>query len=363
MMRTLPARLLLLSLPLALAACSREAPTAAPERPVKLLTVGAANAAASADLAGEVRARVESNLGFRVGGKITGRHVETGQRVRRGEELARLDARDYELAGQAAAAQLSATRAQLDNARADYARYQEMNRKGYVSATELEHARVALAAAEAQQEQAQSNQALAANQRDDTVLRADADGVITAVLADVGEVVGAGQPVLRLAQDGPREVEVEFPEDRRALAAVAKAQVSLWARPDEKLPAKLRELAAAADPVTRTFRARYSVQAPRGALELGQSATLHLRLPALQQGGVRLPTTALFGRGGQSEVWVYDPKTSTVRQQPVQTVGADGSDVLVAGLEPGMQVVTAGVHVLSEGQHVVPFAAAAAAAR
>lgn len=355
MKRTIPPALLLAACALTLAACSREAPPAAPLRPVKLMTVGEGAGAFTTDLAGEVRARVESGLGFRVNGKIVSRRVETGQRVQRGQELARLDPRDFELSGQAANSQLIAATAQLDNARSEYARYQELAKKGFVSATELERKRAELSTAEAQHKQAESGLSLEQNRLGDTVLRADANGVVVAVQADVGEVVSAGQPVIRVAQDGPREIEVEFPENRTALARIAKAQVALWANPSVKLPATLRELSAAADPVTRTFRARYTVKAPPGTLALGQSATLQLRLPAMSAGTARLPTTAIFGKQGQTLVWVYDEKTSTVKRHPVQSAGVDGNDVLVAGLQSGMRVVTAGVHVLSEGQKVQPF--------
>ncbi|HEX4870132.1 MAG TPA: efflux RND transporter periplasmic adaptor subunit [Moraxellaceae bacterium] len=355
MKRTTPQALLLTACALTLAACSREEPAAAPLRPVKLMTVGEGAGAFTTELAGEVRARVESGLGFRVNGKIVSRRVETGHRVQRGQELARLDPRDFELSGQAANSQLIAATAQLDNARSEYARYQSLAKKGHVSDTELERKRVELSTAEAQHQQAQSGLSLEKNRLADTVLRADADGVVVAVLADVGEVVSVGQPVIRIAQDGPREIEVEFPENRTALARLAKAQVSLWAKPDVKLPATLRELSAAADPVTRTFRARYTVKAAPGALALGQSATVHLQLPAMSAGTVRLPTTAIFGQQGQTQVWVFDEKTSTVKRRPVQSAGVEGNDVLVAGLQSGMRVVIAGVHVLSEGQKVQPF--------
>jgi RND family efflux transporter MFP subunit len=354
MKRSLLSALLLTSA--ALTACSRQEPPPLPDRPVKLMTVGAGSATATAELAGEVRARVESSLGFRVTGKIVARRVETGQRVRRGDELARIDPRDFELSGQSADSALIAATAQLDNARAEFARYQELSRKGFVSATEMERKRVELSAAEAQHQQASSSKSLEKNRLGDTVLRADVDGVVVAVQADVGEVVSAGQPVIRIAQDGPREIEVEFPENRTALAKLAKAQVALWANPSVRLPATLRELSAAADPVTRTFRARYTVKAPVDALALGQSATLLLQLPAMNAGTVRLPTTAIFGKQGQTQVWLYDDKASTVKRHPVQSVGVDGNDVLVTGLHTGMQVVTAGVHVLNDGQKVQPFA-------
>lgn len=345
---------------LALSACSRNEAPPAPERPVKLITVGDSNTAASTEYAGEVRARVESSLGFRVGGKIIARLVETGQRVHKGQELARLDPRDFQLSDQAASSQLISARAQLENARAEYKRYEELSKKGYVSNTDLDRKRVELSAAEAQSEQATSSMSLEKNRLVDTALRADADGVVMAVQADVGEVVSAGQPVIRLAQEGAREIEVEFPEDRTALAKMAKAEVRLWARPGVTFPATLRELAAAADPVTRTFRARYTVKAPADALALGQSATLQLRLPSMNSGAARLPTTAIFGQQNNTLVWIYDSKTSQVHQQPVKIASADGNDVLVAGLSSGMQVVIAGVHVLSEGQKVKPFTAPAA---
>ncbi|MDQ8036222.1 MAG: efflux RND transporter periplasmic adaptor subunit [Pedobacter sp.] len=355
MNRTLLATFILAGTALTLSACSRQEPPAAPERPVKLLTVGESHVGASTEFAGEVRARIESDLGFRVSGKIISRLVEAGQRVRKGQELARLDPRDFQLSDQSASAQLIAAKAQLENARSEFRRYEELAKKGYVSQTDLDRKRVELSAAEAQHDQATSGMSLEKNRLVDTSLRADADGVVTSVEADVGEVVSAGQPVIRVAQDGAREIEVEFPEDRTQLAKAAKAEVRLWARPGSSYPATLRELAAAADPVTRTFRARYTVKAPADAMALGQSATLQLRLPVISSGAARLPTTAIMGEKNQTQVWIYDAKSSLVHRQPVQIAGADGNDVLLAGLKPGQQVVIAGVHVLSEGQKVKPF--------
>lgn len=339
---------------LALYACGGSAPPPAPLRPVKLVTVGSAAVTPVVELAGEVRARVESRLGFRVAGKIVSRRVEAGQRVKRGQELARIDPRDYQLSRSAADSQVTARRADVELAQSEYRRFQDLRKQGYVSEQELERKRVALSAAESGLRQAESGASLEGNRLGDTVLRADADGVITSTDADVGEVVEPGAPVIRLAQDGPRDVVVEFPEDRTPLARIAKAEVSLWAQPGAKFPAKLRELAASADPVTRTFRARYAVQAPADAIALGQSATLTLTLPA-QKGGMRLPTTALTGNDGATLVWVYDPKASTVKRVPVKIVGLDGNDVVIAGLADGAQVVVAGVHVLVEGQKVRPL--------
>jgi len=353
----LPAGIPLLALAaLALHACSGGDEAAPPPRPVKLLTVGESSVTPVVELAGDVRARVESRLGFRVAGKIVARRVETGQRVRRGDELARIDARDYQLARSAADSQLTASRADVELARSELKRFEELRQQGYVSEQELQRQRTRLAGAEAALRQAESGAALENNRLGDAVLRADADGVVIRVDADVGEVVETGKPVITLAHDGARDVVVEFPEDRAALARIARADVALWAQPGRHYPATLRELSASADPVTRTFRARYSVQAPAGALALGQSASVRLTLPA-QKGGSKLPTTALVEHHGNTTVWLFDAAAGTVKRVPVQLAGLDGNEVVVAGLPPGAQVVVAGVHTLAEGQHVRPLGA------
>lgn len=349
---------LLLGSSLLLVACDKAPPPVEKPRPVKLITVGAASVQGQVELAGEVRARTESALGFRVPGKIIARQVEAGQRVHKGDVLARLDPRDYALAQSSAESQVAAAQADLEVAQAEYRRYQELRGKNFVSELDLDRKRVAAAAAEARLTGVKSGAALESNRLEDAVLRADADGVVTGVLADAGEVVAAGQPVVSLALDGAREVAVEFPEDRTPLARLGRAEVSLWAQPGVKYPAQLRELAAAADPVTRTFRARYSVRAPAGALALGQSATLRLILPT-QKGGTRLPTTALVEDHGQTRVWQFDPAAGVIKSVPVKVAGIDGNEVIVAGLTSGAQVVVAGVHVLSEGQKVRPLTALA----
>lgn len=345
---------------LSLHACSDAQETPPPPRPVKLMTVGSAAVGPTIELAGEVRARVESRLGFRVAGKIIARSVEAGQRVKRGQVLARIDPRDYQLALQAAQSNRAAAEQELSRARSDLDRFESLKQQGYVSAAELDRARTVLAAATAAHEQATSLLGLEENRHADTMLRADADGVIVSVHTDVGEVVEIGVPVMVLAHDGAREIAVEFAEDRSALARVASAEAYLWADPTQRFPATLRELSASADPVTRTFRARYSVKAARGALALGQSATLVLKVPAdprVSAGIIRLPSTALVGDHGASMVWVFDPEASAVKRQPVQVAGLDGNDVLVAGLADGAQVVIAGTHKLAEGQRVRPLTA------
>jgi multidrug efflux system membrane fusion protein len=346
---------LLLGSTLLLAACDNASPPEEKPRTVKLVTVGAASVQGQLELAGEVRARTESALGFRVAGKMIARQAEAGQRVHKGQALAKLDPRDYALAQTSAESQVVAAQADVEVAQAELRRYQELRTKNFVSELDLERKRVAAAAAEARLTGMKSGATLEGNRLEDSVLRADADGVVTNVLADTGEVVAAGQPVVILALDGAREIVVEFPEDRTPLARIGRAEVTLWAQPGVKYPAQLRELAAAADPVTRTFRARYSVKAPANALALGQSATVRLVLPA-QKGGARLPTTALIQDHGQTKVWQFDPATGVLKGVLVKVAGIDGNEVIVAGLTSGAQVVVAGVHVLSEGQKVRPLA-------
>ena len=340
-----------------LTACEKPSVAADKPRLVKLISVQTSSSQQSLDLAGEIKARVESPLGFRVAGKIVRRLVETGQTVHKGQALAELDPRDYELAKTASTSQLMAAKSDLALAEAEYKRFQELQTKQFVSELDLDRKRVAVSAAAARLKSLESNVSLDNNRIADTILRADSDGVVSQVQADVGMVVSAGQPIVTVAQQGAREIVVEFPEDRRTIAAqYPQAQVSLWAQPQAKYPAQLRELSAVADPVTRTFRARYSIQAPSNALALGQSATLHLNLQG-QRGLIKLPTSALVGKGQQSTVFVFNPQSQKLQSQAVQVAGVDGNEVIVAGLQQGQQVVVAGVHVVHEGQVVRPLLA------
>lgn len=348
---------LLITSSLLLSACEKPPVAADKPRLVKLISVQTSSSQQSLDLAGEIKARVESPLGFRVAGKIVRRLVETGQTVHKGQALAELDPRDYELAKTASTSQLTAAKSDLALAEAEYKRFQELQTKQFVSELDLDRKRVAVSAAAARLKSLESNVSLDNNRIADTILRADSDGVVSQVQADVGMVVSAGQPIVTVAQQGAREIVVEFPEDRRTIAAqYPQAQVSLWAQPQAKYPAQLRELSAVADPVTRTFRARYSIQAPSNALALGQSATLHLNLQG-QSGLIKLPTSALVGKGQQTTVFVFNPQSQKLQSQAVQVAGVDGNEVIVAGLQQGQQVVVAGVHVVHEGQVVRPLLA------
>lgn len=348
--------LLLVSSVLALGACSRSEPPAEPIRAVKLLTVGASPLTAQPEYAGEVRARTESRLGFRVPGKILQRQAELGQRVRAGQLLAQLDARDFELAATAARAQVSAAQTQRDLAAADAKRYQALQAQNFISGAEMERREAALKAAQASLAQAQAQSASQGNQAAYTSLVADADGVVTGIDAEPGQVVAAGASVVRLARDGARDVVFSVPEDKVGRLAVGQVvTVHSWSG-GAPLPATVREVAASADPATRTFAVKAALE---GGAVLPLGATVSVAPPALSAQGAQailLPTTALMQSGGGTAVWLFDAASSMVRAQPVQIATADGNQAVIAsGLAPGMQVVATGVHVLSPGQKVTIY--------
>lgn len=351
---------LLLALSAVLAACSKLAPPAEPVRSVKLTTVGVQSAGSQLEYAGEVRARVESTLGFRVGGKLLERPVEAGQRVKAGQLLARLDAQDLTLASDAARAQVAAARTTRDLAAADFKRYSDLKNQGFIGSAELERREAGFKSAQAQLDQAQAQLSAQGNLAAYASLVADAPGVVTAVLAERGQVLAAGTPVLQLAHDGARDVVFSVPEDKVAAIKVGTlAQVRAWSAPGLH-PGVVREVAASADRVTRTFTVKVALQTT-DTLALGSTVSV---LPqALQSAGtpvIKLPTSALWQQGQATAVWVLEPASMTVRAQTVQIATADGNDVVVsAGLQPGMQVVVAGVHVLAPGQKVTRFQASA----
>jgi membrane fusion protein, multidrug efflux system len=338
------------------AGCSKPLPPAEPVRAVKTIKVTSQSAGVTQEYAGEVRARTESRLGFRIGGKITRRPAELGQAVKAGQVLAQLDPQDLKLGEEAATAALVAARANVDQAAADYRRFKELLDKGFISSAELERRDTALRSAQAQFDQAKAQSNVQGNQAGYAVLLADASGVVTGIDAEPGMVVAAGAPVLRLAHDGARDVVFAVPEDRVAMIKASGAnpaafKIRLWGESGQSYSASIREIAAAADPVTRTFLVKVDVGHIKG-VRLGQTATVIVDLPRTS-GIAKLPLSALREERGKSAVWIVDPDTSTVSLQPVQVAGAEGNEVIVAsGLSPGQTVVTAGVHVLSPGQKV-----------
>ncbi len=338
------------------AACSQPEPPPEPVRAVKLLTVGASELQTVQEYAGEVRAGVESRLGFRVAGKLVERPVQLGQRVQAGQVLAQIDPQDYQLSAAAARAQVASAQTQYELAAADYQRYGKLREQNFISGAELERRESALKAARSQLQQAQAQAQAQGNQAQYTRLQADASGVVTGIDAEPGQVLAAGTPVLRLAHDGARDVVIAVPEDKvTRLEPGQPVQVRTWST-GETLPGTVREVAASADPVTRTFTVKVKID-PATAPPLG--STVHVVPQALAAKGlqaIKLPTTALRQEGQATAVWVYEADKGAVRSQVVQVATADGNDaVIVGGLTPGMQVVSTGVHVLTPGQKVVVF--------
>ena len=364
-----PAFLLAPLLAVVLTACSKPEPQPEPVRSVKLMTVQPGTMASETQYAGEVRARTELRLGFRVPGKLVRRQAQVGQRVKGGDVLAQLDPQDFKLAIDAVRAQLAAAETNRDLAAAEFQRYKVLRAQNFISGAELERRQATLDAAHAQVAQARAQLDTQSNQSNYTRLLATVPGVVTAVDAEPGQVVAVGTPVVRLAQDGPLDVVFAVPESSvDALPVGSRAEVRPWGG-DTVLTGVVREKGALADPVTRTFQVKLAL-APDARLPLGSTVTVSPQ--ALSPKGsqaIMLPTSALWHDNGGSAVWVLESGSMTLRAQSVQIVAADGNQVVVAsGLEPGMQVVVAGVHVLTAGQKVtvyrpkgtVPAAAAAA---
>lgn len=346
----------LLALMVWVVGCSpKAAPAEEPVRSVKLITVQSTVVDASQEFSAEVRPRIESRLGFRVAGKLVQRRVEPGQRVRPGQLLAELDAQDFQLGIESAKAQVTSAQTNRDLAAADQKRYASLKEQNFISGAELERRDAVLKSAQAQLEQAQAQLNVQANQARYTRLLADVAGVVTAVDAEPGQVLQAGAPVLRLAQDGARDIVFAVPEDKVGMFKLgAMLKVRDWTGGQVR-SGKLREIAPAADPQTRTFALKLALQG--GDLPLGSTVYVQSLEPGL--GGVpviKLPTSALREQGQQTAVWVFDPASMTVKSQWVQVATADGNQaVIAAGLQPGAQVVAAGVHVLAQGQKVAVY--------
>lgn len=336
-----------------LAACSKSPPPEEPVRAVKVITAGTSAYVSGHEYAGEVRARVESRLGFRIGGKIIRRQAQLGQHVKVGQILAQLDPRDYKLAADAARAQVAVALTNRDLAAADFRRFKALKDQNFISGAELERRQAAFKAAQAQLEQAQSQMAVQGNQAGYAELSSDVSGTVTAVDAEPGQVVAAGAPVLRIAADGVRDVVFSVPEDKvGGITVGAPATIRVWAQSGE-LSGKVHEVAASSDPVTRTFPVKVSIDAPQPPA-LGATASVVLdAMGAVGAPVIKLPTSALRQQGQATAVWVLDRASMTVRSQVIRIATADGNDAVVAsGLQPGMLVVSAGVHVLSPGQKV-----------
>jgi len=339
-----------------LAACSKTETAPDPVRAVRTTTISPQTAGGAYEYAGEIKSRTESRLSFRVGGKMLKRSVDLGDPVKAGQVLAQLDPQDLRLGQDAARATVAAAQASYDQNAADFKRYKDLHEQGFIGPAELDRRDAALKTARAQLDQAKAQSNVQGNQASYAALLADANGVITGVDIEPGMVVSAGTPVLRLAHDGPRDVVFSVPEDKVGLVKAMAVQsgrfkVRLWGADAQALPATIREISAAADPVTRTFLIKADLGNAAG-VRLGQTATVLMELPQVA-GVTKLPLSALREEQGKSTVWLVDRSSMTVKAQQVTLAGADGNDaVITSGLSAGQVVVTAGVHVLNPGQKV-----------
>jgi multidrug efflux system membrane fusion protein len=352
MNKTLP---LLLIAAATLSACKEEAKPQEEIRPVRTITLTANAGTQQAEFSGELHARQESALSFRIPGKLISRLVDIGSEVKAGTPLAKIDAQDMALSALAAKAQADSAQTQLTQLKLDLTRSQELLAKKFVSQAEVDRIQTNVTAAQKTLQQAQAQLQLAQNQAGYTTLHANSDGVITAALAEPGQVLAAGQPVVQLAKAGEMEVFVDLPEARsQDLKPGQQTQISFWALPGKTFAGKVREVSPAADPVSRTYRAKVTLEKPSDDIRLGMSATVKSsHSSATEASGSTLPLTAIYGKDKEQRVWLVDMQTKRVKSVPITANQLSSNEqVQVNGLKAGDIVVTAGVHLLREGQAV-----------
>ncbi|GAC1623120.1 MAG: efflux RND transporter periplasmic adaptor subunit [Nevskia sp.] len=344
-----------------LAACSRPPAQAEEVRPVR--TIVAQPAAADLDnvFAGEVRPRYQSELGFRVAGKISERLVNVGDPVKAGQLLARLDPKDLSLNEASSRAGVTAQEAQFAVEKADLDRYAKLLEQGFVSKAEYDRQQTKFKAAQAQLESVRAQARVSSNQTGYAELRADHGGTIVSIDADAGKVVAAGQVVMQLAQSGEMEVATDVPEQLVGGLKVGQTvSLSLWTADGKTYAGVLRELSSSADAATRTYRARIRIENPPPGMRLGMTASV--RIP---RGGIpdliHIPLTAFTERDGRQGLWILDAGASIVHFREAKALAFAGNEALLGdGVKPGEIVVTAGAGLLKEGQKVYPLAAVAA---
>jgi multidrug efflux system membrane fusion protein len=334
------------------AACSKEAPPAADVRPVRALTLAAGRMETTAEFSGDVRPRYESRLGFRVGGKISARKVDVGTGVKRGTLLMQLDPQDLRLGQAQAQANLRAAQTNAELARAELKRYQDLRIQNFVSQAVLDQKVAAARSSQSSVEAARAQLREQANQTGYASLVSDTDGVVTGIDAEVGQVVQAGTPVVRVARTDEKEVVIGVPEDQvDQLRQVGEVKVRLWADPNRCIAGRIREVSPVADPATRTYTVKVSIPASED-VRLGMTAVVQLvRQSKVAGAQLRAPLSALVQNKGASAVWVIE--NGAVKLQPVQVGGVAGNDVLLSGgVRAGQTIVTAGVNLLKNGQQV-----------
>ncbi|BBF82696.1 efflux RND transporter periplasmic adaptor subunit [Asticcacaulis excentricus] len=353
-LRRLATTSLFLFLPLALTACG-EKPADDPR--LKSVAVRAVTALPSEDgsraFTGVVAARIQSDLGFRVGGKIVERLVDAGQTVTRGQALFRIDPIDLKLAVKAQDDAVLAAQARADQTAADEARYRALRGSGAISASAYDQAKAAADAAKSQLSAAKAQAELARNASQYSVLVADADGIVTETLAEPGQVVSAGQTVARLARSGPREAVIQLPETVRPPVG-SSATAILYGDAGQSGAAQLRQLSGAADPITRTFEARFVLEGTLADTPIGSTVTI--RLPqsgGAVSGSLKVPLSAIHDAGRGPGLWVVRGRPEKVHWVSVTLDRVSDDVATVSGaVNSGDRVVALGAHLLREGQEV-----------
>ena len=337
---------------IALAGCNDSvAEKAAPSRPVLVATVHYEAESPERSFVGTIKPRIETDMGFRVPGKVAKRLVEVGQTVDVGQPLATLDEIDLKLQAEQAEAELRAATGVLAQAAASETRAKELRAKGWATDAQMDQARATADEARARLNRAQRSVELTNNSLSYATLAADSRGVVTATLIDPGQVVAAGQTAIRVARFAEKEAVVAIPETLLGRAKEGTASVSLWSDPDKKYVAKLREIAPNADPATRTYLAKFSLPGAGDDVSLGMTATLTLADPATTR-VARLPLSALFSEGGDPSFYVVDDK-GDVSLKPVAVKSYESNDVVITGgVDEGAKVVALGVQKLDPAQKV-----------
>lgn len=354
MLRLNPATLAICLLPLAIVACGDNGNSDDPRtQPPLVRTAPVMSAVDNARaFTGTVVARIQSDLGFRVPGKVLERLVDTGQTVTRGQPLMRLDPADLSLQAVSATQAVSAAQARVRQAASDEARYRSLVTTGAVSASAYDQVKAAAETARADLKAAQAQASVAQNAMHYAVLLADGDGVVMATLAEPGQVVSAGQAVVRLARSGQREAIVQLPETLRPSLG-SRAQATLYGRAGQAVPATLRLLSDAADPLTRTFEARYVLQGALASAPLGATVTLNITEGLSPKPLLQVPLAAVYDAGKGPGVWEVSGKPARVSWQPVAVVSiTDDAARVMGNLQPGEPVVALGAHLLHEGEAV-----------
>ena len=318
---------------------------------VRSAVIGANASAQDYIYSGEVRGRFERQLAFQVGGKVTKRFIELGSTVRAGEVLMQIDSKDLQQTVNSSSAQVYSAESQLKLAKNNLSRYQQLYAQGAISRAQLDQYQneYEVASASVQQTSAQLSQGV--NQLNYSLLYADQPGIISSISVEAGQVVSAGQTILTIVQDGEREIEISVPENRiEELRKATQFKVAFWALPSTTVEGKVREIAPMADATTRTYKVRISLINPPQEIKLGMTAAVTIN-NAMQTASLTIPLSAVYQTGSSPEVWVI--KDNVVNLRSVQTGNFSGNQIqILAGLNPGETIVTAGVQKLRPGQKV-----------